>query len=283
MYRSAGGNGIRLDGSAGYVGAVISPHYDSLLVKITATGQSWPAVLRRMCMALREMRIKGVVTNIPFLSNVLKHPAFIQDGVVWTTFIDDTPELFRFQVSKHKMYKVLNYLADVVVHGCRIVGAAPVHVPDIEPVLPTVNLDAPPPDSWRKIFLEKGAAALAEAVRAYPKALITDTTWRDAHQSHLATRMRTYDLLRVAPHTARLIAPCFSLEMWGGATFDVCLRFLKECPWKRLKKLRKACPNILFQMLLRGANAVGYKVRNNCSVCQRPLLPLRKTLRDCAI
>jgi len=260
VYRSVGGPGIRLDGNLGYVGANISAFYDSLLVKVTTSGATWETAVRRTKMALSEMRIKGVVTNIPFLENVLGHPEFAEKGHVWTTFIDDTPALFEFpQKRRDRKFKVINYLGDLAVHGCQILGAAPVPIPDITPALPHVDLTQPPPDSWRKIYLENGPAALAKAIREHKSALITDTTWRDAHQSHLATRMRTYDMSQVAPHTARLFSKCFSLEMWGGATFDVCLRFLKEDPWRRLKKLRKQCPNILFQMLLRGANAVGYK------------------------
>eukprot|EP01104_Vermistella_antarctica_P008267 TRINITY_DN2063_c1_g1_i1.p1 TRINITY_DN2063_c1_g1~~TRINITY_DN2063_c1_g1_i1.p1 ORF type:complete len:1199 (-),score=341.41 TRINITY_DN2063_c1_g1_i1:112-3708(-) len=258
VYRSPGGHGIRLDGGMGYAGSVISPHYDSLLVKLTGRGPTYKQTIRRLLQALGEMRVRGVKTNIKFLVKVLSHPDFVA-GEVYTDFIETHPNLFDFSVTKDRdMHELLPFFGELIVNGCSVPGAADVPIPAIDGTAPDLFRKIPAPDSFRKIYLEEGPAALAKAIRARKGALITDTTWRDAHQSLLATRVRTVDMLKVAHDTAHIMAPAFSLEMWGGATFDVCLRFLKECPWKRLHDLRKKCPNMLFQMLLRGANAVGY-------------------------
>ncbi|CAG8543880.1 4955_t:CDS:10, partial [Cetraspora pellucida] len=266
VYRSAGGNGVRLDGGAGYAGAVITPHYDSLLVKVTCWGKTYEIARRKILRSLTEFRIRGVKTNIPFLQRLLIHSAFA-NGEAWTTFIDDTPDLFRLVESKNRAQKILKYLGDVVVNGSSIKGQIgepsfkqPLYLPTIrsqdgpEPV----DISNPPERGWRHIIQEQGPEAFAKAVREYKGVLIMDTTWRDAHQSLLATRVRTIDLLNIAPQTAHALANAYSLEMWGGATFDVSMRFLYEDPWDRLMKLRKLVPNIPFQMLLRGANAVGY-------------------------
>ncbi|KAL1934537.1 hypothetical protein VTP01DRAFT_6719 [Rhizomucor pusillus] len=266
VYRSSGGNGVRLDGGAGYAGAIITPHYDSLLVKVTCSGSTYEVARRKIVRALVEFRIRGVKTNIPFLQRLLTHETFM-NGNCWTTFIDDTPDLFRLVKYQNRAQRMLGYLGDVVVNGSPIKGqiGEPSYRHEIEvPVLrsndSTGNGDASaaPTEGRRKILVEQGPEAFAKAVRAYPGVLIMDTTWRDAHQSLLATRVRTIDLLRVAPTTSHALANAFALECWGGATFDVAMRFLYEDPWERLIKLRQAVPNIPFQMLLRGANAVGY-------------------------
>ncbi|CAO0798643.1 unnamed protein product [Mucor circinelloides] len=266
VYRSSGGNGVRLDGGAGYAGAVITPHYDSLLVKVTCSGSTYEVARRKIVRALVEFRIRGVKTNIPFLQRLLTCDTFI-NGNCWTTFIDDTPDLFRLVQFQNRAQRMLGYLGDVVVNGSQIKGQVgePSFKSEIDiPVLrengsnKDIDVSAPATEGWRKIIVEQGPEAFAKAVRAYPGVLITDTTWRDAHQSLLATRVRTVDLLRIAPATSHALANAFSLECWGGATFDVAMRFLHEDPWDRLAALRKLVPNIPFQMLLRGANAVGY-------------------------
>lgn len=256
-YRSAAGFGIRLDGAMGDTGAVITPFYDSLLVKITASANTFPVALQRMDRALREMRIRGVKTNIPFLENVIHHKQFMEGEAV-TTLIDSTPELFEFQPRRDRATKLLNFLGDVVVNGNdqvkdRYVG------PMILPVItPQYTLKESPPDGARQKLQALGPEKFCSWTREQSRLLITDTTFRDAHQSLLAARMRTRDMLKIAPAVARRTSQLWSLEMWGGATFDTCMRFLKEDPFERLRILRKAVPNILFQMLLRGANGVGY-------------------------
>ncbi|KAI7899171.1 pyruvate carboxylase [Cokeromyces recurvatus] len=266
VYRSSGGNGVRLDGGAGFAGAVITPHYDSLLVKVTCTGSTFEVARRKIVRALVEFRIRGVKTNIPFLQRLVTYPTFIT-GTCWTTFIDDTPDLFELVQYQNRAQRMLGYLGDVVVNGSQIKGQVgePTYKQEIE--VPGLlddmgnKIDVSrtlPSNGWRQVLLEKGPEGFAKAIREHPGTLIMDTTWRDAHQSLLATRVRTLDLLRVAPTTAHALANAFALECWGGATFDVSMRFLHEDPWDRLMKLRKAVPNIPFQMLLRGANAVGY-------------------------
>ncbi len=257
VFRSGAGMGIRLDGGTGYAGARVSPDYDSLLVKVTAHALTFDGALKKLRRALAEFRVRGVSTNIPFLQNVLTHPRFLA-GDVDTTFVDDTAELFDFPRRKNRAQRFLRYLADVIVNGPSVPGMSGTPPSTIEPVIPEVDTKAPPPPGWRRILEDRGPEEMAKAVREHRGLLLTDTTWRDAHQSLLMTRVRTRDLLEIAPATARLMPGLFSLEMWGGATFDVALRFLKECPWDRLDRLREAVPNIPFQMLLRGANAVGY-------------------------
>ncbi|MGB1276484.1 MAG: pyruvate carboxylase, partial [Nannocystaceae bacterium] len=256
-YRSASGMGIRLDGGSGYSGALISPHYDSLLAKVTAHALTFEVASQKLGRALAEFRVRGVKTNIAFLQNVLTHPKFVK-GEATTRFIDQTPELFAIDRRRNRAQRLLRYLAEVAVNGPvtpGAEGAAPARVvPDIlQPPAGTPN-----PRGWRAVLQERGPQAFAEAVRAHPGLLVMDTTWRDAHQSLLATRVRTIDIAAIAPMTAHILHPAYSLEMWGGATFDVALRFLRECPWDRLDRLRALTPNIPFQMLLRGANAVGY-------------------------
>ena len=255
-YRSPAGFGIRLDGASAYGGAVITPYYDSLLVKITAWGREFTHACQRMDRALREFRIRGVKTNIPFLENVVNHPVF-QAGEATTRFIDETPSLFRFSPRRDRATRLLAYVADVIVNGNPEVAGK--KVPDSFPPAPLPPHDAsdPPPGS-RQRLLEMGPENFARWMRSSRPLLLTDTTFRDAHQSLMATRVRTYDMLAIANHVAHLLSNLFSLEMWGGATFDVALRFLHEDPWMRLQRLREAIPNICFQMLLRASNAVGY-------------------------
>lgn len=266
VYRSAGGNGIRLDGGNGFAGSVISPHYDSMLVKCSCSGSTYEIVRRKMIRALIEFRIRGVKTNIPFLLTLLTHPTFIESEC-WTTFIDDTPSLFEMVSSRNRAQKILHYIADLAVNGSSIKGQVGVPKLLTEPVLPTIHcpktkqeidVSVPSSNGWRNVLLEKGPEAFAEAVRNHDGTLVMDTTWRDAHQSLLATRVRTYDLAAIAPQTSHALAGAFALECWGGATFDVAMRFLYEDPWERLRVLRKLVPNIPFQMLLRGANGVAY-------------------------
>jgi pyruvate carboxylase len=262
-YRSAGGMGIRLDGGSAFTGAVITPFYDSLLVKVTAHGIQFIDAVRRMERALHEFRVRGVKTNIPFLLNLLQHPTFLE-GRCTTRFIDQTPELFQLPRRQDRATKLLSYIGNVIVNGNPEVKGrhhdirrTPIPVPGEVEHLPGVS--APPlPAGTRTRLQELGAEKFARWVLEQKRLLLTDTTMRDAHQSLLATRMRTYDMLRIAPWYARNLSGLFSLEMWGGATFDTSMRFLKESPWQRLADLRETIPNILFQMLLRSASAVGY-------------------------
>lgn len=256
VYRTGQGMGIRLDGGSGYSGAQISPHYDPLLVKVTGSGRSFAGTVRKLARALSEFRIRGVETNIPFLLQVLQHPRF-HAGEVDTGFVDSTPELFDFPKRQNRAQRLLRYLGEMIVNGPMVPGSNSVIPERVEPEIPQ-HEESLPPTGLRDVLQKEGPEAFARAVREHPGVLVTDTTWRDAHQSLLATRVRTIDLVAIAPSSAEILAPCYSLEMWGGATFDVALRFLRECPWSRLERLREVVPNIPFQMLLRGANAVGY-------------------------
>jgi pyruvate carboxylase len=257
VYRSAGGNGVRLDGGNGFAGAIISPHYDSMLVKCTCHGSTYEIARRKMLRALVEFRIRGVKTNIPFLASLLTHPTFIED---------DTPELFALIGSQNRAQKLLAYLGDLAVNGSSIKGQVgdPKFKGDI--VMPKLQDDSGKPidtsvscrKGWKNIIDDHGPEAFAKAVRANKGCLIMDTTWRDAHQSLLATRVRTVDLLNIARETSHAYSNAYSLECWGGATFDVAMRFLYEDPWDRLRRMRRLVPNIPFQMLLRGANGVAY-------------------------
>jgi pyruvate carboxylase len=256
-YRSPGGFGVRLDAGSAFNGAVITPHYDSLLVKITTWGLSFPAAAHVMDRSLQEFRVRGVKTNIAFLENVMRHPEFLA-GRCDTSFIEAHPELMSATVRKDRGTKLLKYLGEVSVNGSPGVARVQRSAELREPRVPRVDLAAPRPKGTRDVLLERGPEGLAKWVLEQKRLLFTDTTWRDAHQSLLATRVRTHDLVRIAPATSVLAAGLFSLECWGGATFDVCLRFLREDPWDRLRRLRQAVPNVLLQMLLRGSNAVGY-------------------------
>lgn len=267
VYRSAGGNGVRLDGGNGFAGAVISPHYDSMLVKCSCSGSTYEIARRKMLRALIEFRIRGVKTNIPFLLALLTNETFIA-GDCWTTFIDDTPSLFRMISSQNRATKLLSYLGDLAVNGSSIKGQVGLPKLLTEALIPIlhdpktgreIDVEAPvKPRGWRQVLLEAGPEGFAKQVNDFKGCLITDTTWRDAHQSLLATRVRTIDLANIAPTTSYALNGAFSLECWGGATFDVAYRFLHEDPWARLRKLRELVPNIPFQMLLRGANGVAY-------------------------
>jgi pyruvate carboxylase len=257
-YRSPGGFAVRLDGGNGFGGAVITPYFDSLLVKISTWGTTFKESIRRMDRALREFRVRGVKTNIPFLENLINHPKFVS-GDATTTFIDNTPELFRFIAKRDRATKILTYLGDVIINGRpEVKGKVDPKRELPEPVVPLYKKGTPPPPGFRNKLLELGPVKFAEHIREQKRLLFTDTTMRDAHQSLLATRVRTFDLLQVADAVAHLLPGLFSLEMWGGATFDTSMRFLQEDPWDRLAHLRAAIPNIPFQMLLRASNAVGY-------------------------
>ncbi|PLX72998.1 MAG: pyruvate carboxylase [Desulfuromonas sp.] len=258
-YRTAAGFGVRLDAAAGYAGAVITPHYDSLLVKISTWGLTFSDAARTMHRALQEFRIRGVKTNIGFLERVMTHPVFLE-GKCDTSFLDSHPEVFEIPVKKDRANKILSFIGHTTVNGYPgIVPEKRLHFKDLrEPEVPEVPYGQAHPRGTRDILREKGPEGLAKWARQHKQLLITDTTMRDAHQSLMATRFRTFDLDRVAEATAHLGGGLFSLEMWGGATYDVSMRFLNEDPWERLDRLRKKVPNILFQMLLRGSNAVGY-------------------------
>ncbi len=256
-YRSPGGFGLRLDGGPAITGGIVTPFYDSLLVKICASGRRFVDAARRMERALREFRIRGVKTNIPFLLNVIEHPVFL-DGKATTKFLDESPELFHFPVIQDRATKLLRFVGDVAVNGFPGVTRPANYTTPPKPTVPAFNASAEPLAGTRQRLKELGPEKFSEWARAQKALLVTDTTFRDAHQSLLATRVRTLDMVRVASAYARLLPNIFSIEMWGGATFDTSMRFLVEDPWDRLAQLREAIPNILFQMLLRGSNAVGY-------------------------
>jgi pyruvate carboxylase len=250
-YRSGGGCGVRLDGGNAVTGAVISPYYDSLLVKVSTWDKTFGGASRKSLRAINELRIKGVKTNIPFLANILTHPTFKAGGCD-TKFIDSNPELFEFTGSRDRSTKILKFIANV-----QIADPSGIRPAFNEPRVPEVK--RVPPPGLKQLLDTKGPKAVADWVLNQKKLLICDTTMRDAHQSMFSTRMRTRDMADVAEAVSDILADSFSLEMWGGATFDVAYRFLHEDPWERLDKLRRKIPNLLFQMLLRGANAVGYE------------------------
>lgn len=257
VYRSSGGFGVRLDAGNGYQGAVVTPYYDSLLVKISTWGRTFEEAASKMDRNLREFRIRGVKTNIPFLMNVVLHEKFLT-GEFDTSFIDTNPELFKFAKRKDRGTKLLKYIGDVTLNGFPGIEKKnkPIFVTPEKPKLDLKN--TPIPTGTKQILDEQGADGLVRWLKEQKDVLLTDTTFRDAHQSLLATRVRSRDMYQIADYNARMMHNFFSFEMWGGATFDVSYRFLKEDPWARLEKLRKQIPNVLFQMLFRGANAVGY-------------------------
>lgn len=257
VYRSSGGFGVRLDAGNGYQGAVVTPYYDSLLVKISTWGRTFEEAASKMDRNLREFRIRGVKTNIPFLMNVVLHEKFLT-GEFDTSFIDTNPELFKFAKRKDRGTKLLKYIGDVTLNGFPGIEKKnkPIFVTPEKPKLDLKN--TPIPTGTKQILDEQGADGLVRWLKEQKDVLLTDTTFRDAHQSLLATRVRSQDMYQIADYNARMMHNFFSFEMWGGATFDVSYRFLKEDPWARLEKLRKQIPNVLFQMLFRGANAVGY-------------------------
>lgn len=257
-YRSASGFGLRLDGGTAYSGAVITPYYDSLLTKVTAWAPTADEAITRMDRALREFRIRGVSTNLSFLENVINHTDF-KTGQCTTRFIDTTPELYHFPKRRDRATKLLQFMGDVIVNGNPEVRGRPAPVKRVDKAtLPKVARGQAPLPGSRNKLLELGPEKFAQWMRNEQRVLVTDTTMRDAHQSLFATRMRTADMLAIAQYYAQALPQLFSLECWGGATFDVSMRFLKEDPWERLSQLREKVPNILFQMLLRSSNAVGY-------------------------
>ncbi|XP_024604918.1 pyruvate carboxylase, mitochondrial isoform X1 [Neophocaena asiaeorientalis asiaeorientalis] len=256
VFRSGEGMGIRLDNASAFQGAVISPHYDSLLVKVIAHGKDHPTAATKMSRALAEFRVRGVKTNIPFLQNVLNNQQFLA-GTVDTQFIDENPELFQLRPAQNRAQKLLHYLGHVMVNGPTTPIPVKASPSPTDPIVPVVPIGLPPA-GFRDILLREGPEGFARAVRNHQGLLLMDTTFRDAHQSLLATRVRTHDLKKISPYVAHNFSKLFSIENWGGATFDVAMRFLYECPWRRLQELRELVPNIPFQMLLRGANAVGY-------------------------
>lgn len=260
-YRSPGGFGIRLDGGMGYTGAVITPFYDSMLVKAIASGRNYEIAMDRMHRALSEFRIRGVKTNIPFVENVISHPEF-RSGQATTSLIDTTPELFAFKARRDRASKLLSFLGNVIVNGNP-------HAKGFKPEIPFKPINPPHcdptgsvPKGTRDLLLRLGPKKFADWVKKQKRLLVTDTTFRDAHQSLMATRMRSFDMLGCADAVAHRLGDAetglFSLEMWGGATFDTAMRFLSEDPWERLRQLRERIPNVCFQMLFRGSNAVGY-------------------------
>ena len=256
QYRSSSGIGIRLDAGSAFSGAIVTPYFDSMLVKVSARARTFDAAIGRMTRALNEFRVRGVMTNIPFLLRLLGHKTF-RTANCTTTFIDNTPQLLDFKVHPSRTSKILCYLSHTIVNGNEQVKdrkvatrREPVAIPDAEAVTQT--------RASRDIYLEKGVEGLQKWIKAQKQLLITDTTFRDAHQSLFATRMRTVDMLNIAHSYSNMAPELFSMEMWGGATFDTSMRFLKECPWKRLEEMRERVPNILFQMLLRSSSVVGY-------------------------
>ncbi|SEP96193.1 pyruvate carboxylase [Loktanella sp. DSM 29012] len=257
MYRSATGPGIRLDGGTAYSGAVITRYYDSLLTKVTARAPTPEMAIARMDRALREFRIRGVSTNIAFVENLLKHPTFLNNEY-HTKFIDETPELFDFKARRDRATKILTYIADITVNGHPETANRPRPAADVKMPKAPVKTASDVPDGTRQILDRDGAAAVAQWMKDQPQLLITDTTMRDGHQSLLATRMRSIDMVTIAPTYATKMAGLFSVECWGGATFDVAYRFLQECPWQRLRDIRAKMPNVMTQMLLRASNGVGY-------------------------
>lgn len=258
VYRSASGNGVRLDAGTAYTGAVISPYYDSLLVKVTAKGRTVEEASSTMLRALREFRIRGIANNLLFLQNVILHPSF-NKGNYTTRFIDSTPELFKFNKPQDRASKLLAFFGEVAVNGNpEMAGREIPKLPLSTPILPDIKLQTEIPQGSRDLLHQLGTDGFIDWIKQNPSTLITDTSMRDAHQSLFATRMRSYDMLAIAPYYARMLPELFSIECWGGATFDTAMRFLKEDPWERLIQLRKAIPNTLLQMLLRSSNAVGY-------------------------
>ncbi len=256
-YRSASGMGIRLDAGTAFTGAVVFPYYDSLLVKVTAWARRFKDATMRMQRCLHEFRVRGVKTNLPFLMKLTMHPQF-QAGQCTTRFIDETPELFTFPEQLDRATKVLAYVAETIVNGNPHVKGRPVSKRRIPAPVPQVDAKVPVPEGMRTKLKELGAEGFSQWILQHKPLLLTDTTFRDAHQSLLATRLRTLDLVNVADAYSRLLPELFSIEMWGGATFDTSMRFLNECPWQRLTEMRQRMPHTLFQMLLRSSNAVGY-------------------------
>jgi len=256
-YRSGGGFGVRLDTGNSFQGAVITPYYDSLLVKVTTHALTFEGAIAKLNRNLKEFRIRGIKTNIPFLENVTTHPDFLS-GEYNTSFVDSSPELFVFAKRRDRGTKLLNYIGNVTVNGFPGISVKEKPAYD-DIIIPNVNHIKNAESGTKQLLDKLGADEFSKWLKNQPDVLFTDTTFRDAHQSLLATRIRSKDLITVAEQTSKLLPNLFSMEMWGGATFDVAYRFLNEDPWERLLDLREKVPNVLFQMLLRGSNAVGYK------------------------
>ncbi|WP_347924153.1 pyruvate carboxylase [Pontimicrobium sp. SW4] len=256
-YRSASGFGIRLDAGSVYQGAVISPFFDSMLVKVTANSRTLDGACRKVRRALAEFRIRGVKTNMPFLDNILKHETF-RKGEVTVNFIKQNPDLFVFKAPRNRATKLVTYLGNVIVNGNPDVKKIDTTKTFVKPIVPKFDANATYPEGTKDLLTKLGPDKFSQWLKNEKKVHFTDTTMRDAHQSLLATRMRTFDMLKVAEGYAKNNPDIFSMEVWGGATFDVCMRFLQENPWERLLLLRKAMPNVLLQMLIRGSNGVGY-------------------------
>ena len=256
-YRSASGFGIRLDAGSVYQGVTISPFFDSMLVKVTANSRTLDGASRKVRRALREFRIRGVKTNMSFLDNILQHDTF-KKGAITVNFIKSNPDLFSFKASRNRATKIVSYLGDISVNGNPDVKKIDSNKIFIKPKVPSFDISARYPKGTKDLLTELGPEKFSQWLKNEKKIHFTDTTMRDAHQSLLATRMRTFDMLKVAEGYAKNHSDIFSMEVWGGATFDVCLRFLQENPWERLQLLRKKMPNILLQMLIRGSNGVGY-------------------------
>ncbi|TYP73634.1 pyruvate carboxylase [Aquimarina intermedia] len=257
-YRSASGFGIRLDAGSLYQGVTISPFFDSMLVKVSASGRTLDGACRKMRRALSEFRIRGVKTNMPFLDNILSHETF-RKGEATVNFIQNTKSLFQIQESRNRATKLVTFLGDIVINGNPDVKKMDPTKKFVTPIVPKFDPVGSHPKGTKQLLTELGPDGFSKWLKNEKKIHYTDTTMRDAHQSLLATRMRSYDMLKVAEGYAKNHPEIFSMEVWGGATFDVCLRFLKENPWERLRALRKAMPNVLLQMLIRGSNGVGYK------------------------
>ncbi|MDD7886917.1 pyruvate carboxylase [Flavivirga sp. 57AJ16] len=257
-YRSASGFGIRLDAGSIYQGVTISPFFDSMLVKVTANSRTLDGASRKVIRALSEFRIRGVKTNIPFLINILKHDTF-KEGKVTVNFIKSNPDLFNFSIPRNRATKLITYLGDIIINGNEDIKKLDTSKTFVKPKIPKFDVTANYPEGTKDLLTKLGPEKFSKWLKHEKKVHFTDTTMRDAHQSLLATRMRTYDMMKVAEGYAKNHPEIFSMEVWGGATFDVCMRFLQENPWERLQMLRKAMPNILLQMLIRGSNGVGYK------------------------
>ncbi len=257
MYRSASGFGIRLDAGSVYQGAIISPFFDSMLVKVTANSRTLDGACRKVRRALAEFRIRGVKTNMLFLDNILKHDTF-RKGAVTVNFINQNPDLFVFKAPTNRTTKLITYLGDVIVNGNADVKKINPTKTFVKPIVPKFDTHGAYPEGTKDLLTKLGPDKFSQWLKNEKKVHFTDTTMRDAHQSLLATRMRTFDMLKVAEGYAKSNPNIFSMEVWGGATFDVCMRFLQENPWERLRLLRKAMPNVLLQMLIRGSNGVGY-------------------------
>ncbi|RLD29508.1 MAG: pyruvate carboxylase, partial [Bacteroidetes bacterium] len=257
-YRSASGMGIRLDAGSIYQSYNVSPFFDSMLVKVSAQGRTLDGAVRKMVRALKEFRIRGVKTNIHFLQNVILHDTF-KEGKASVNFIQETPSLFKIRLPQDRTSKITNYLGEIIVNGNSDIKFIEENKVFRIPKVPDFDSSLNYPEGTKDLLTKLGPEKFCAWLKNEKQIQYTDTTFRDAHQSLLATRMRSYDMLNVAESFAKNHPNTFSIEMWGGATFDVCLRFLNESPWSRLRELRKLIPNILFQMLLRGSNAVGYK------------------------